>query len=165
MTTAPKYWFPPALYVEAWADFWTTWLGWLTRLMAEDRMPLSGDVTQWIRAWGEAVGQIGLFNFNYAGSSDPQTERRIGSRYSYGRQLGRMLEVLVPYFQKHADEFTGEEEIQALKDFRDMASEIDALKQASVDELLDKVRHWRKSPQFNQKLAELKRGLEVLGKA
>ncbi|GJG98471.1 hypothetical protein [Cupriavidus pauculus] len=152
----------PAWEMQAWAEFWAAWLAWMTRQMAEDRMPLSGDVTQWIRTWGEAVGQVGFLNVNYAGSSDPQAEQRIGSRYSYGRQLGRMMDVLVPYVRKHEADFRNDPDGRAVKDFLEMAEDIDALKQASVDELLHRVKQWRKSSEFKTKLEQLKRGLEAL---
>ena len=45
------------------------WIRWAERLMVENRLPLSGNVDQWISAWAEAVSQIGFFNVNVAGSS------------------------------------------------------------------------------------------------
>src|SRR4051794_3106608 len=70
------------------------WLEWATGTLAANRMPLSGDVDQWIRTWGEAVSQVGLLNVNIAGSGNAALEKEIASRYSYGRQLGRILDVL-----------------------------------------------------------------------
>ena len=151
-----------AFDARPYSDLYAAWLGWLTKLLADDRMPLSGDVTQWIRAWGEAVGQIGLLNINYAGSGDPQAERRISGRYSYGRQLGRMMEVLAPYVRSHESEFTDKPDGKALKEFLHMADDIGDMKQASVGEIVDKVRQWRKSPDFKSRLDDLRRGLEAL---
>jgi hypothetical protein len=87
------------------ADLGDAWLAWQIALLKGNRWPLSGDVTQWIKTWGEIVGQVGLVNYNIAGSTDPMAEKRIGSEYSYGRQLGRILDVLVPVVKAHEADF------------------------------------------------------------
>lgn len=140
-------------------EFQRAWLDAATQAV---KMPLSGDVSQWIRAWGEAVGQVGLVNVNYAGSRDPQAERRITGRYSYGSQLGRILETLAPYVRKHQDEFGRQAGTQAVADFLRMADEIRELKQASVDDLLGKVRQWQQSDDFQARLKQLRDGLKAL---
>jgi hypothetical protein len=141
-------------------QFQRAWLDTATSLM---KMPLSGDVSQWIRAWGEAVGQVGLVNVNYGGSRDVQAEQRITGRYSYGSQLGRMMEVLAPHVQRHQAEFSAESGTEAVKDFLAMADEISALKEASVEDLLAKVKQWQKSDGFEDKLQRLLAGLRALG--
>ncbi|QET04845.1 hypothetical protein FOB72_22475 [Cupriavidus pauculus] len=143
-------------------DPWALWLAWASPTLAGERAPWSGDVTQWIRAWGEAVGQVGLFNINYAGSSDPQAERRITGRYSYGRQLGRLMDVLVPYVQKHEADFRDGKDGQAVREFLAMAREIEAMKQTTVDDLLAHAKKWRKNPDFKAKLEALRRGLDEI---
>ncbi|PWK33740.1 hypothetical protein [Cupriavidus plantarum] len=143
-------------------DPWQAWLAWA--LLHNERSPWSGDVTQWIRAWGEAVGQVGLFNINYAGSSDPQAERRITGRYSYGRQLGRLMDVLVPFLEKHEAEFRNDDGGRALDDFLEMAREIAAVKKTTVDDLLDHAWKWRKDADFRAKLQALRQGLDKLEK-
>jgi hypothetical protein len=145
-------------------DLYGLWLQSLARTL-EARSPLSGDVTQWIRAWGEAVGQVGLFNLNIAGSKDPQAERRIGSQYSYGRQLGRMTELLEPYVSAHEAEFREASGEKAVEDFLKMASDIRKLKQASVEDIVAKVRQWRDEPDFEKKLGELQAQLKAISKA
>jgi hypothetical protein len=154
---------PSPLDPQTYLDLLGTWLQSLTRSL-EVRQPLSGDVMQWIRAWGEAVGQVGLFNFNVAGSSDPQAERRIGSRYSYGRQLGRMTEVLAPYIRANEDAFRGAAGDKPVDDFLKMESEIRRLKQATVEEVVTKVRQWQDEPDFERKLGDLLATLEALKK-
>lgn len=146
-------------------DPWALWLAWASPKVASERSPWSGDVTQWIRAWGEAVGQVGLFNINYAGSSDPQAERRITGRYSYGRQLGRLMEVLVPYVQKHEAEFRDGGDGRAVREFLDMAREIEAMKQTTVEDLLAHAKKWRKDPDFKTKLEALRRGLDEIAES
>jgi hypothetical protein len=145
-------------------DLYGLWLQSLARTL-EARSPLSGDVTQWIRAWGEAVGQVGLFNLNIAGSADPQAERRIGSQYSYGRQLGRMTELLEPYVRAHETEFRKASGEKKVEDFLKMASDIRKLKQASVEDIVAKVRQWRDEPDFEKKLGELQAQLKAISKA
>ncbi|MGF6293142.1 hypothetical protein OKW50_008377 [Paraburkholderia youngii] len=83
------------------AEIASDWTEWGRRLLTQNQLPFSGDVSQWITAWGEAVGQIGLFNLNITGARDPAKERAIIKRYSYGHQLGEILAVLTPM----ADEF------------------------------------------------------------
>ena len=53
---------------KTFADLGEAWLAWQIALLKGNRLPLSGDVTQWIKTWGEIVGQVGLVNFNIAGS-------------------------------------------------------------------------------------------------
>ena len=154
---------PSPLDPQTYLDLYGTWLQSLARSL-EVRQPLSGDVTQWIRAWGEAVGQVGLLNFNIAGSSDPQTERRIGSRYSYGRQLGRMTEVLAPYIRANEAAFRKAAGDKPVGDFLKMAEDIKQLKQASVEDIVAKVRQWRDEPGFEKKLAELLAQLKAVAK-
>jgi hypothetical protein len=153
---------PPLADPFGLAAFQRAWLDSATALM---KAPLSGDVSQWIRAWGEAVGQVGLVNVNYAGSRDVQAEQRITGRYSYGSQLGRMLEILAPHVRQHQAEFSAECGPQAVEDLLAMADEIVALKEASVEELLAKVRQWQQSDGFDGKLQRLLAGLRDLEKA
>ena len=155
---------PSPLDPQTYLDLYAAWLQSLGRTF-EVKQPLSGDVTQWIRAWGEAVGQVGLFNFNVAGSSDPQAERRIGSRYSYGRQLGRLTEVLAPYIRANEARFRQAAGDQAVTDFLKMESEISRLKQASVEDIVTKVRQWQDDPDFERKLGDLLALLQGLKKS
>jgi hypothetical protein len=67
--------------------------------MPNVRLPLSGDVTQAINPWNwmlSAVGnQFGVVNINLGKSADPQLEKQILDEVgSYGRQLGRLGDVL-----------------------------------------------------------------------
>ena len=67
--------------------------------MPNVRLPLSGDVTQAINPWNwmlSSVGsQFGFVNINLGRSADPELEEQILEEVgSYGRQLGRIGEVL-----------------------------------------------------------------------
>lgn len=146
---------------KTFADLGDAWLAWQIALLQGNRWPLSGDVTQWIRTWGEIVGQVGLVNYNITGSSGPQTEQRIGRDYSYGRQLGRIVEVLKPYLEKHKGDFESEQEQDALNDFLAMAEKISEIKakQHSVDDVLARVMKWQDDDDFEAKRDALIKGL------
>lgn len=143
------------------AELSRAWVTWLERLMQENQWPLSGDVAQWIHAWGEAVGQIGLFNINTVGSPNPQLERSIGLRYSYGRQIGRILDVLTPLVLANEALFETRMGQKRLTDFKTMVSDIQQLKQSDArtfDEIVREVSSWRENltPQeFDQRRAAL----------
>jgi hypothetical protein len=137
------------------------WLAWAAGLLKNNQMPLSGNVDQWIRSWGEAVSQIGLFNVNIAGSGDPALENDIVSRYSYGRQLGRILEVLAPLVDASEARIKDK---AALADFRQMVAHIASLKRRGVAEVAAEIESWRGTPGFEQDVADLKRRLDDMSK-
>lgn len=63
------------------------------------RLPLSGDVLQTINPWNWFLklsgSQVGLININLGRSADPRLEQEILEEVgSYGRQLGRIGDVL-----------------------------------------------------------------------
>lgn len=86
-------------------QFWNWWAA----LPIYTRMPWSGDVTQAIRAWGMAMGQMvgqkGMINLNFQkSSSNPGAEAYVTEDIaSYGRQLGRILDVLAPLVEQNKD--------------------------------------------------------------
>ena len=68
--------------------------------MPDFKLPLSGNVTQTINPWTvffNPIGsQIGLINVNLGNSSNPAVEEQVISDVaSYGKQLGRIEDVLV----------------------------------------------------------------------
>lgn len=131
------------------------WLEWTRSLLKANQLPLSGNVDQWIRSFG----QVGLFNVNIAGSGNPELEKEIASRYSYGRQLGRILAVLAPLVEDRKaliDEHARDE-------FDEMVRGIARLKRASVDEVVAQVTSWQdSSPRFREDLDELLNRLTTL---
>lgn len=117
------------------------WVDWMAGLLNHNKLPLSGDVSQWISAWGEAVGQIGLFNINTVNSANPRLERDIGINYSYGRQLGRMLDVLTPMVATYANTPEGKQlDQKKLGEFEAMVADIQKLKDAKTPSQEDIVR-------------------------
>jgi hypothetical protein len=66
--------------------------------MATMKLPLTGDVSQFIAPWSWFVrqaGQIGLININVGNTPAPEVEAQVLDEVgSYGRQLGRLSEAL-----------------------------------------------------------------------
>ena len=75
-------------------------------------------------------------NVNAFNSSAPQTEAEIVQKHSYGRQLGRITEVLEVLVQAHDPN----RKERRFADFREMVDQIDTIKatsaQARVEQLL-----------------------------
>ncbi|MBO6637370.1 MAG: hypothetical protein JJ920_05485 [Roseitalea sp.] len=95
----------------------------------------SGDVSQWFEQWNSmftATGsQVGLINVNFGRSSAPEVEQAVLDEVgSYGKQLGRMgdvLMVLLKHF-KPEQELT-EDERHAIEDLSVMMREVAAVKE------------------------------------
>jgi hypothetical protein len=95
----------------------------------------SGDVSQWFEQWNSmftATGsQVGLINVNFGRSSAPQVEQAVLDEVgSYGKQLGRMgdvLMVLLKHFKP--DQELSEDERHAIEDLSVMLREIAAVKE------------------------------------
>lgn len=97
---------------------------------------------------------------NAQNSSAPGTERAIVSEHSYGRQLGRITDVLQQLIEERP---AGAPTTKALRDFEAMEREIAAIKaEASrdrVDRLLDDIEELkRSSPSDYARLAKALRG-------
>jgi len=101
--------------------------------MPDVRLPLSGNVTQSINPWTwlfNPVGsQFGVVNVNLGQSSDPEMEQRILEDVgSYGKQLGRIgdvLRILVNHVK--LEKLTAEEK-RAIDELREQLDEIDKVK-------------------------------------
>jgi hypothetical protein len=98
--------------------------------MPSVRLPLSGDVTQVINpmSWTNS-GQLSFFSVDLGSSADPELERSIIADVgSYGRQLGRIGDV-VSILLKYADrsKFT-EHEQTAVADLEAQLRAVDSVK-------------------------------------
>jgi hypothetical protein len=96
--------------------------------MALFKLPLSGDVNQWINpitSWWSG-NQISV-NLGESGSPEAEAEilRRVGS---YGRQLGRINDAVVVLLKHLPANLTAEEK-NAIKAFQKMADEIVDIKE------------------------------------
>ncbi len=133
-------------------------------------LPLSGNVEQsfrwWTSLWSQWMGQFGFININLAKSSDPALERRIVENVAgYGKQLGRMIEMLEALLA-HTDRtaWTASQK-KAFEDFRELAEEIAAEKGAwlaptreNVDRFLAGLRRLKDadSPRYREIVERLK---------
>jgi hypothetical protein len=73
------------------------------------RLPLSGDVSQFIAPWSwfiRQAGQLGLINVNIGTTPAPEVETQVLEEVgSYGRQIGRLadaMEVLVATLDRNS---------------------------------------------------------------
>jgi len=136
------------------------------------QFPFSGDVTQAINPWTwwlRMMSQIGFININMTESSDPGMERQIVENVAgYGKQLGRVIEVLDALFAHTATSGWSAEQKKALGDFLDLAGEIAAVKGdyiaptvENIDRLLDGIRHLKETDekQYGEILERLRKAL------
>ena len=99
--------------------------------MAVFKLPLSGDVSQWINPitslW--SGNQISI-NLGESGAPEAEAEilRRVGS---YGRQLGRITDAMVVLLDHLPKDLNlSEKESAALESFKDMANDIAKIKES-----------------------------------
>ena len=110
--------------------------------------------TSWLRSgldmldsaygWGRAVPQVlgqailpgWTFAINNVNSSAPQTEAAVVAQNSYGRQLGRISDVLAVLLHDR-DDIRADEHVV---DFLAMKAEIDETKTRAAEDRLDQIR-------------------------
>jgi hypothetical protein len=94
--------------------------------------PWSGDVSQWIApvaAFMPSAGQFGLINISLGQSSAPVVERDVLAEVgSYGRQLGKIADVLAVLVARLPREALSEGERDAVEEFVWMRRQIDRIK-------------------------------------
>lgn len=107
--------------------------------MAETTTP-SWDPASWLKQWTSAM-QLApntlvqpilpgwTLNVNAFNSSAPQTEADVVSKHSYGRQLGRISEVLAILVDARDPKRSDER----FEDFRTMTDEIDQIKAGNAE--------------------------------
>jgi hypothetical protein len=99
--------------------------------MALFKLPLSGDVVQWINpvTWFASGNQI-TANVYLGESSSPETEAEILDRVgTYGRQLGQITDAIVVLLRRlpHRESLTPEES-KVIEAFEKMANDIADIK-------------------------------------
>jgi hypothetical protein len=102
--------------------------------MPDVNLPLSGNVSQTINPWTaylSAVGsQFGLININLGTSSDPKIEQQvIADVASYGKQLGRVEDLLLVLLDHVKLTGLSADQARAVDDFKRMATDIADIKQ------------------------------------
>ena len=156
---------PGAGQGETWRDPAALWEAWWRALGL--RAPLSGDVTQAIdpslvRGSGD---QLGFININSTQAGDPALERRIIEDVaSYGRQLGRLLDAVDVLIRHDTRGKLAHDDERALDELQTLRAEIDAAKQRSavdqVDRVVSEIRALQRDPEANR--AALRRIEETL---
>jgi hypothetical protein len=102
--------------------------------MPANNYPFSGAVQQAFKMWSsmfDAVGsQIGLININVGASSNPDVEEQVVSNVaSYGRQLGRINDVMTILLAKLDMTDLDEDQRRAVADLKSMLNGIADVKQ------------------------------------
>jgi hypothetical protein len=110
------------------------------------KLPWSGDVTQAINPWSwmnNSLGQFGYININQTVSSNREMERAIVSRVAgYGKQLGRITDVLEVLLRRLPAARLDKEDQRAIDQFREMADGVAAVKAgyaAPTEENIDRL--------------------------
>ncbi len=101
--------------------------------MPNVRLPLSGDVIQAINPWNWMLnsvgGQFGLVNINLGRSADPELEAQILEEVgSYGRQLGRIGDVLGVLLKHVRMDDLSDDEKKKIWAFEAQLAEVERLK-------------------------------------
>ena len=98
--------------------------------MPDFKLPLSGNVTQTINPWtiffNPMGGQLGFINVNLGTSSNPPVEQQVLSDVaSYGKQLGRIEDVLAVLLAHFRPDCTlTDAEDKAIRDLKRMLEDI-----------------------------------------
>lgn len=119
----------------------------------------SGDVTQpW--SW---LYQFAPITINQMKAGDPRKEAQIVQEVaSYGRQLGRIIEVMNVLLAKMPEEGLAPAQKEAIAEFREMSARIQAVKEGygqptsrNVDKMAEALEYWKENdPDFYKKAKE-----------
>jgi len=126
-------------------------------------LPLSGAVSQWIRAaLVDAKGQLGLLNFTINGAGDPYLERRITEDVgSYGRQLGWLIDALDVLIAHGRPAGLGKEDDKALDQVGTLRAEVEKAKAEAardrINAILADIRRLQEEPDRNRGQLQLLR--------
>ena len=119
----------------------------------------SGDVTQPWSWWY----QLAPITINQMKTGDAQKELQIVQEVaSYGRQLGRIIEVMDVMLEKVPLEKLTEMEQEAIDDFQEMSEKVRAVKEGykpasekSIDKMLAALAYWKENnPEFYREAKE-----------
>jgi hypothetical protein len=97
--------------------------------------PLSGDVSQWMRTWIQSTGagQFGLINIFVQKTLKPDVEATVVTEVaSYGRQLGKIADVLDVLSGQLDQTKLRPEQKEAIDDFKAMLEEIRRVKRRDL---------------------------------
>lgn len=98
--------------------------------------PLSGDVSQWMRTWFQGASQFGFINIFVQKTPKPDLEAEVVTEVaSYGRQLGKMADVLDVLTSQLDQTQLRPEQREAIQSFKVMLEDIRRLKRKSTGAL------------------------------
>ncbi len=90
-------------------------------------------LAQTINPWSWTFGQVGLFNINLGSSGDPQVEARVLDEVgSYGRQLGRIGDVMKILMDKLDLAALEPEQIEAVNALKLQLQHVDVIKRQAA---------------------------------
>jgi len=109
---------------------WLGWWFWPLRVMSawgSSPLPLAPQALSQpiLPGWTFA----GTVNVTEENSRSPETERQIVAEYSYGRQLGRVLDAVNQLIAERPD---GAPDVPPIEDFKQLWSDIDEIKTQSA---------------------------------
>jgi hypothetical protein len=97
-----------------------------------------GDILPW-KWWSNLTGQVGFININEMASAKPGLEADIIENVaSYGRQLGRITDVVEALLKRSRDDWDDADR-KAEKAFREMAEQIEIVKAGHIAPSRDNV--------------------------
>ena len=103
--------------------------------MASIALPFSGSVSQAINPWNiflRTMSEIGLININI-GNGNPAIEQEVTEEVgSYGRQIGRMADVMEVLIGTLDEKSLNEEQKAAIRAFRSMLDNVRKIKAAKL---------------------------------
>ena len=109
----------PAAWLAWWSELWRQAYGRTTELPSLAPQTLSQPILPgWLFA--------GSVNVTEENSSSPETERDIVSQYSYGRQLGRIIDVLGELIERWPGGVPADQAVQRFAELRDDVRKIKA---------------------------------------
>jgi hypothetical protein len=119
------------------AMYWFTWPLQFTELAAQAFQAAVPRIAP--DALTQSINPGWSFNINSNNSSAPDTEQTVLARHSYGRQLGRVLDVvglLVQDLELREASASGDDRIAA---FRKLKAEIDDIKTRTAERRLERI--------------------------
>jgi hypothetical protein len=117
------------------APWWAWAMPWSAA--ATGRVPWFGVAPQSLNQPINPGWSFGNITVNSNNSSAPDVERDVVSRHSYGRQIGRLMDAVAAL----ADELPKVEADKRIKEFRELAAEVEEIKREAAPRRVERLRH------------------------
>ncbi len=117
---------------------WSIWQSWLNQILTSaTRSPMfSGSLYEPILPGGTFAGVV----INENNSSDPPTERDIVSQYSYGKQLGQLMDAVDVLISELPKKSISSENIGKLEQLQNLKKNIDEIKSGVASSRFERVK-------------------------